>query len=202
VSAETQSNANDLSDAFGRPAAASLRGLLPPRRRRGETPAAEPAPEDAVTPSTEEEAAPDSSSDTGPVTDAPSSRTRRRRPATPAAPAGQGPGNRRWGPVRLTSPEHVELLVLVALRAGPADGREIAERLRGDSGGALSAPPTTVQRTVHHLVRHGLVERDPTATRRRYRLTEAGRRAVRARVRAWEAMRRAVDAVVGAADQS
>jgi DNA-binding PadR family transcriptional regulator len=103
--------------------------------------------------------------------------------------------------VRLVSHEHVELLVLVALRRGPGDGREIAERLRHDSGGGLAPPPTTVQRTLHRLVRRGLVERDPDATRRRYRLTEPGRRAVRARVRAWEALRRAVDAVVRADDE-
>lgn len=36
---------HDLSDAFGRPAAASLRGLLPPRPRRGGEPAGEPEPE-------------------------------------------------------------------------------------------------------------------------------------------------------------
>jgi DNA-binding PadR family transcriptional regulator len=207
VTAEPQPNAHDLSDAFGRPAAASLRGLLPPRRRRDDAPAAEPAPEESGTPSTEDDVDPGSSPATTATTattaaaEVPASRPSRRGAATPAARAGQATGNRRWGPVRLASPEHVQLLVLVALRHGPADGREIAERLHRDSGGALSAPPTTVQRTVHHLALHGLVESDATTTRRRYRLTEPGRRAVSARIRAWRAMRGAVDAVVRATDE-
>jgi DNA-binding PadR family transcriptional regulator len=92
--------------------------------------------------------------------------------------------------------------VLVALRRGPADGRELAERLRADSGGGLTAPPTTVQRTLHHLARHGLVEVGADTERRRYRLTELGMRIARARVRAWRSLRRAVDAVLNAADES
>jgi DNA-binding PadR family transcriptional regulator len=211
VTAEPQHD-RDLSDAFGRPAAASLRGLLPPRPRRGQEPAGErpapEAPEEAVEPDESVEPAEsveDPESDepgAAPTTGVPAPRAprgRRARPAGPAPRAGTGTGTaRRWGTVRLASHEHVELLVLVALRRGPGDGREIAERLRHDSGGGLAPPPTTVQRTVHHLARRGLVERDPDATRRRYRLTEPGRRAVRARVRAWEALRRAVDAVVRA----
>jgi DNA-binding PadR family transcriptional regulator len=214
VTAEPHQHDRDLSDAFGRPAAATLRGLLPPRPRRSEEPAgeqpsrevpeevvesAEPAePDESVEPAESVEAR-----EAAPTTGVPtprSSRGQRPRPAGPAPRVGTGTG-RRWGTVRLASHEHVELLVLVALRRGPGDGREIAERLRHDSGGGLAPPPTTVQRTVHHLARHGLVERDPDATRRRYRLTEPGRRAVRARVRAWQALRRAVDAVVRADDE-
>jgi DNA-binding PadR family transcriptional regulator len=209
VSAEPHPDTRDLSDAFGRPATASLRGLLPPRRRRGQEPAGEPV---ARTDEADGADGADGTDETAESSDAPATagvpesrapRGRRSRPASPAAPrAGTGTGTaRRWGAVRLASREHVELLVLVALRRGPGDGREIAERLRQDSGGGLAPPPTTVQRTVHHLARHGLVERDPDATRRRYRLTEPGRRAVRARVRAWKALRRAVDAVVRADDE-
>ncbi|HWN26768.1 MAG TPA: PadR family transcriptional regulator [Actinomycetospora sp.] len=187
MTAEPRPDAHDLSAAFGRPAAASLRGLLPPRPRRGGQPAGEPAPEADET---------DEAVEPGPR----APRGGRPGPAGPAPRAATGTA-RRWGTVRLSSHEHVELLVLVALRRGPGDGREIAERLRHDSGGGLAPPPTTVQRTVHHLARHGLVERDPDATRRRYRLTEPGRRAVRARVRAWQALRRAVDAVVRADDE-
>jgi DNA-binding PadR family transcriptional regulator len=208
VTAEPHEHARDLSDAFGRPAAASLRGLLPPRPRRGEEPAGEQqtpeAPEEVVEPA--ESVEPVESVEApgaAPTTGAPAPRAPRGRRPRPAGPAPRaGTGARRWGTVRLASHEHVELLVLVALRRGPGDGREIAERLRHDSGGGLAPPPTTVQRTVHHLARHGLVERDPDATRRRYRLTEPGRRAVRARVRAWQALRRAVDAVVRADDEN
>jgi len=193
VTAEPHANAHDLSSAFGRPAAASLRGLLPPRRPRGDDATARPG------------AGSGSPTDTGADADTPTLATvpgsAGRRPRAPSAGAGHGTANRRWGPVRLAAREHAELLVLVALRRGPADGREIAERLRHDSGGGLAPPPTTVQRTVHHLARHGLVERDTATARRRYRLTEPGRRAVRARVRAWQGLRRAVDAVVRAADE-
>jgi DNA-binding PadR family transcriptional regulator len=197
VTAEPRPDAHDLSAAFGRPAAASLRGLLPPRPRRGGQPAGESAPE-ADEP--DEAAQPADAPPTTGVSAPRAPRGGRSRPAGPAPRAATGTA-RRWGTVRLASHEHVELLLLVALRRGPGDGREIAERLRHDSGGSLAPPPTTVQRTVHHLARHGLVERDPDATRRRYRLTEPGRRAVRARVRAWQALRRAVDAVVRADDE-
>ncbi|CAA9261058.1 MAG: hypothetical protein AVDCRST_MAG54-2474, partial [uncultured Actinomycetospora sp.] len=49
MTAEPRPHDHDLSDAFGRPAAASLRGLLPPRPRRGGEPAGEPAGEPVET---------------------------------------------------------------------------------------------------------------------------------------------------------
>jgi DNA-binding PadR family transcriptional regulator len=235
----------DLSDAFGRPATASLRGLLPPRPRRGNdqepavplqaardasnasrgavvtlaprsttpasTPVGEPAPEDTpaqtapVAPASEdaalEETAPgDAVPDAvAPVGDTPARPAVRRPRSTSRTSAGTA--NRRWGSVRMASQEHVELLVLVALRRGPAGGRELAERLRTDSGGGLAPPPTTIQKTLHHLVRHGLVELGTGTERRRYRLTELGTRIGRARVRAWRSYRRAVDAVLDASDE-
>ncbi|MEJ2886649.1 PadR family transcriptional regulator [Actinomycetospora aeridis] len=147
-----------------------------------------------------------------PVDDAPSAaaarvprpRSGRRAPAPTgtATATGTSGANRRWGTARVASREHVELLVLVALQRGPADGRELAARLRADSGGDLAPPPTTVQRTLHHLARHALVDHVDDTTRRRYRLTPQGVRTARARVRAWRAMRRAVDAVVHAAEEN
>ncbi|PVZ09570.1 PadR family transcriptional regulator [Actinomycetospora cinnamomea] len=194
--------AHDLSDAFGRPAAASLRGLLPPRRRRDEEDAAATRELEAGADGQAEAEVEVPAEEPGDVAaDVPARREPRRRPAVPNRPATTGTGNRRWGPARLGSRDHVELLVLVALRHGPADGREIAERLQRDSDGGLTPPPTTIVRTVHHLARHGLVEHDSGSTRRRYRLTEPGRRAERARVREWRALRRAVDAVVRAVDE-
>jgi len=206
----------DLSDAFGQPATVSLRGLLPPRPRPGtdqdapvvslapRAPAPEDAPEDEAPGNTEapgNSAAPEDTEAPRAATpaDAPPARRAARR-TTSASRAGIA--DRPWGSVRKPSQEHVELLVLVALRRGPADGRELAERLRTDSGGGLTAPPTTVQRTLHHLARHGLVEVGTDTERRRYRLTELGMRIARARVRAWRSLRRAVDAVLNAADES
>ncbi|GAA4867882.1 PadR family transcriptional regulator [Actinomycetospora straminea] len=258
MTAEPSTSAEDpdLSSAFGRPAASSLRGLLPPRPRRSaeqDDRADEVGPEETDGPVDEElvdeepdaddvgaepadeawmDAPDDAPADDAPVVTVPSPRERRDRAArrerrgtarrgersdradpAPAVPAprgagagtgtgtGTGTGNHRWGSVRMASREHVELLVLVALRRGPASGRELAERLREDSGGGLTPPPTTVQRTLHQLARHGLVQRDGDPARRRYRLTTLGIRITRARVRAWRAMQRAVDAVVLAADK-
>ncbi len=233
----------DLSDAFGRSATASLRGLLPPRPRRsseqdeaegteGGSPEipAQVARRAAVVPltvrtsapvevteATESEAEAGSGSESGseseietetetgvaltpaPAAVPPAPRGARR--SAPASGRGAGTANRRWGSVRMASQEHVELLVLVTLRRGPANGRELAERLRADSGGGLAPPPTTIQKTLHHLARHGLVELGADTERRRYRLTELGMRIARARVRAWRSLRRAVDRVLDAADE-
>jgi len=234
----------DLSDAFGRSATASLRGLLPPRPRRSseqdgaegegtegtegagtgspEIPAQE-ARRAAVVPLTVRTPVPDeateSASESGTAVDTPTDVAPARPPAdvppsppSPPAPRGArrsapasgstaGTANRRWGSVRMASQEHVELLVLVTLRRGPASGRELAERLGADSGGGLAPPPTTIQKTLHHLARHGLVELGADTERRRYRLTELGMRIARARVRAWRSLRRAVDRVLDAADE-
>ncbi|MDD7920540.1 PadR family transcriptional regulator [Actinomycetospora callitridis] len=219
----------DLSDAFGRSATASLRGLLPPRPRRSseqdedegtegpgtgspEIPA-QAMRRGAVVPLTVRTSAPDevteseteSETPTGvapapPPADVPPAPRGARRPA-PTSGSTAGTANRRWGSVRLASQEHVELLVLVTLRRGPASGRELAERLRADSGGGLAPPPTTIQKTLHHLARHGLVELGADTERRRYRLTELGMRIARARVRAWRSLRRTVDRVLDAADE-
>jgi DNA-binding PadR family transcriptional regulator len=212
----------DLSDAFGRSATASLRGLLPPRPRRSseqdsaedegtgtgspEIPA-QAARRGAVVPLTVRTSAPDEVRETEtetapapPPTDVPPAPRGARRSA-PTSGSTAGTANRRWGSVRMASQEHVELLVLVTLRRGPASGRELAERLRADSGGGLAPPPTTIQKTLHHLARHGLVELGADTERRRYRLTELGMRIARARVRAWRSLRRAVDRALDAADE-
>jgi DNA-binding PadR family transcriptional regulator len=218
----------DLSDAFGRSATASLRGLLPPRPRRSseqdeaedegsgtaspELPA-QAARRGSVVPLTVRTSAPDevteSETETGtatgvapapPPADVPPAPRRARR-SGPTSRSTAGTANRRWGSVRMASQEHVELLVLVTLRRGPASGRELAERLRADSGDGLAPPPTTIQKTLHHLARHGLVELGADTERRRYRLTELGTRIARARVRAWRSLRRAVDRVLDAADE-
>ncbi|WP_328303459.1 PadR family transcriptional regulator [Actinomycetospora sp. NBC_00405] len=222
----------DLSDAFGRSATASLRGLLPPRPRRGSEQAeddgtegadsgspeipAQAARHGAVVPLTVRTSAPDEVTQSETETETPTRVDPAPPPAdvppAPAAPRGPrrsaptsgsaaGTANRRWGSVRMASQEHVELLVLVTLRRGPASGRELAERLRADSGGGLAPPPTTIQKTLHHLARHGLVELGADTERRRYRLTELGMRIARARVRAWRSLRRAVDRVLDVADE-
>lgn len=103
---------------------------------------------------------------------------------------------------RVTSRDHVDLLVLCALRDGPASARGIIERLRADSGGALDAPERTVHTTLHRLTRNRLLRRvRPGVTAGpHYGLTPAGERAARARARQWRTFARAVDGVVGEPD--
>lgn len=172
----------DLSGAFGRPATASLRGLLPPR------PGGPGQPAPVVETDTVPEPAPDPRPD-----DLPAGRAAPVRALRDRAEPGT---NQRWGLPRMTSREHVELLVLLALRRGPAAGREVVERLRDDSGGRLRAPANTVHRTLHRLARARLVEREASGRRPRYLLTDGGASAARSREREWLTLSRVVDSVV------
>ena len=229
----------DLSQAFGRPATSSLRGLLPPRvgARWSEPPADESAediePEEAdlddvdsentelddVEPDDElEDTEPEDSEleDTepdAPDAPAPVARGREERPRTPARRTTAGVGRttvsssastttRQRGPVRVTARNHVDLLVLLSLRQGPADGRGVITRLRETSDGHLDASERTIHVTLHRLTRNRLLGRrlDPASGRRLYALTEAGERAARARLRQWHALTRGMDAVARAGD--
>jgi DNA-binding PadR family transcriptional regulator len=100
---------------------------------------------------------------------------------------------------RVASRDHVDLLVLLALRLGPADGRGVITRLRESSGGQLDAPERTVHATLHRLARNRLLTRkpDPASGRHLYVLTAAGERAARSRLREWHALTRCMDAVAG-----
>jgi PadR family transcriptional regulator, regulatory protein PadR len=100
---------------------------------------------------------------------------------------------------RVASRDHVDLLVLLALRHGPTDGYGVITRLRERSGGQLDAPERTIHATLHRLARNRLLARrpDPASGRHRYALTDAGERAARARLREWQALTRCMDAVAG-----
>jgi DNA-binding PadR family transcriptional regulator len=93
----------------------------------------------------------------------------------------------------------VDLLVLLALRHGPADGRGVITRLGESSGGALDAPERTVHATLHRLARNRLLARkpDPASGRHLYVMTAAGERAARSRLREWHALTRCMDAIAG-----
>jgi DNA-binding PadR family transcriptional regulator len=107
-------------------------------------------------------------------------------------------GGRRWGRTRVTSPDHVDLLVLSTLRDGRGDVAAVVDRLRRASEGAIVAPDNAVARALRRLVRAGQVKRvTTTAKRPAYRLTTVGERVADGRARQWEAYARAVDAVVG-----
>jgi len=143
----------------------------------------------------------------GEVAEAPAAAPRRR--AAPASGSGTAVSrsptsstNRRWGMARVVSREHVDLLVLCALREGPASARGIIERLRADSGGALQAPERTVHNTLHRLARNRLLHRvhGGTTGGPHYALTTTGERAAQSRARQWRLFARAVGDVVGEPD--
>lgn len=105
---------------------------------------------------------------------------------------------------RIAAREHVDLLVLCALRRGPADGPGVMERVRTDSHGAFTAPERTIYRTLHRLARNRLLERrpDPRSGRPGWALSDVGARVTTARVREWRAFVRGMDAVVRASEPS
>lgn len=207
----------DLSHAFGQPVASSLRGLLPPRSTAASgrpsdpaesadtLPAAAPSPDGdtrgrARGPTSEpapERSGSDAANSAAPRTPTSTRNAAQRTSTARGRPQPTGT-NRRWGVARIASRDHVDLVILLALRQGPADGRGVIDRLRGDSGGDLDAPERTVHRTLHRLTRNRLLVRrsDPRSGRLQYALTTTGTRVARARLREWRAFTRAVEAVV------
>ena len=187
----------DLSGVFGESAAARLRGLLPRRAPGDEHVPETPAPDAAGShPEHSEHREHGEHGEHGDVDDPTEAGTTG---GFVYPPIVADTMNRRWGMTRVVSREHVDLLVLSALRDGPDHAHGIIERLRHESSGTLQAPERTVHRTLHRLTRNRLLVRVHPGPRGgpRYRLSEAGQRAVRARSRQWSAFARAVDAVVG-----
>ena len=96
---------------------------------------------------------------------------------------------------------HLELLLLAAIRPGPAHGYAIAETLRTRSGGTFDLPEGTLYPALHRLERAGhLASRwaEVNGRRRRiYQLTAKGQHSLGARHEEWRDFSRAVQAVVG-----
>lgn len=184
---------SDLTHAFGQPATASLRGLLPHREGGDHRPdATAPVPE----PREPEDDRPEDEAPAPGDPDDADEAVVRDEPEPPRRRAPSGPARGR-SVARVASRDQTDLLVLLAVRRGPTDGRGVIERVREGSDGALDAPERTVHVTLHRLARSGLLGRelDPRSGRRFYALTEAGERAVRARLREWQALARGLDAV-------
>jgi DNA-binding PadR family transcriptional regulator len=126
----------------------------------------------------------------------------RRHSGTPGRPTRTAAG--QWRVTRIATRGHIDLLVLLALRQGPGDGRDVIARLHAGSDGALQLPDQTVYRTLHRLTRNRLVlrRRDPVVRRARYVLSETGERVWRSRLGQWQAFVRTVDAVAQVGGQN
>lgn len=89
---------------------------------------------------------------------------------------------------------HLDLLLLAALRPGPAHGYAIIEELRRRSGGTFDLPEGTIYPALHRLERQGLLESewsDASGRRRRvYRLTRRGKRALGEKAKSWQSFAR------------
>ncbi len=95
---------------------------------------------------------------------------------------------------------HLDVLVLAALRDGPAHGYAVIDALRTRSDGAFDLAEGTVYPVLHRLEAAGLLASawsDAAGRRRRvYRLTRSGRAALSTRERDWRRFAEAVEAVL------
>ena len=85
---------------------------------------------------------------------------------------------------------HLDLLLLAALRPGPAHGYAIIDELRRRSEGTFSLAEGTIYPALHRLERQSLIESEWSDAagrpRRVYRLTSRGHRALGEKARAWQ----------------
>jgi DNA-binding PadR family transcriptional regulator len=95
---------------------------------------------------------------------------------------------------------HLDVLVLAALRDGPAHGYAVIEALKIRSAGAFDLAEGTVYPVLHRLEASGLLASawSTAAGRKRrvYRLTRRGRAALGVRAHDWRQFAAAVDAVL------
>ncbi len=89
---------------------------------------------------------------------------------------------------------HLDLLLLAALRRGPAHGYAIIEELKCSSSGTFDLPEGTIYPALHRLERQGLIKSEwseATGRRRRvYRLARKGERALGEKTEAWRSFSR------------
>ncbi len=99
---------------------------------------------------------------------------------------------------------HLDLLLLAALRPGPAHGYAIIEELQRRSEGTFALAEGTIYPALHRLESQGLIESEWSAAagrpRRVYRLTAGGQRALGEKAKAWRDFARGISgALEGAA---
>src|SRR5687768_9532083 len=85
---------------------------------------------------------------------------------------------------------HLEMLLLAALRNGPAHGYGVINDLKNRSEGAFDLQEGTIYPALHRLERSGMVESEwsiENGRRRRvYMLTPKGGRALKEKTAAWQ----------------
>ncbi|OZM77810.1 PadR family transcriptional regulator [Pseudonocardia sp. MH-G8] len=96
---------------------------------------------------------------------------------------------------------HVDLLLLATAATGPANGRELVDRVRERSGGLFTLPLPVVTHQLHRLTTNRLVQvTGDRGAQRRYSLTPLGERVLATRRREWEAFARGSTGVLDAAE--
>jgi DNA-binding PadR family transcriptional regulator len=94
----------------------------------------------------------------------------------PGPPPPPGPMRGPRGPK--ASRGDVRAAILALLREGPRNGYQIMSEIEERSGGAWRPSPGAVYPALSQLADEGLIEREQSAGRRTFRLTEAGRQYV------------------------
>src|SRR5215208_4969495 len=96
---------------------------------------------------------------------------------------------------------HLELLVLTALRAGPGHGYSIIREIRDRSGGEFELLEGSIYPALHRLERGGLVTSSWSEVggrkRRVYKLSRKGTAALSAQERDWRRFEHAMNLVLG-----
>jgi DNA-binding PadR family transcriptional regulator len=175
---DQRSAALDLSSIFGAAAAGLSRRRVRSRRL---VRAREPEP-DPVEPEIME----DDVSETG----------SRRAPAPDGVTRAP---RRRARVVTVRDRQHVDMLLLAAAAAGPANGRELVDRVRERSGGRFVLSLRIVVHQLHRLANNRLMRVVGDGRFRRYSLTPLGERVLATRRREWNAFSHGFNRVLDAA---
>jgi len=97
----------------------------------------------------------------------------------------------------------IDLVLLAALEQQPRYGLELADHIRGRSGGLFELGEGTLYPALLRLSKGGLIEGEwhPTpgggSPRKVYRLTEGGARELERRKAEWQQLQRAITALLG-----
>jgi PadR family transcriptional regulator, regulatory protein PadR len=97
---------------------------------------------------------------------------------------------------------HLDMIVLAALKAGPAHGYAVIQEIQRRSGGAFDLPEGTVYPALHRLEQAGLLSSrwtiaDSGRKRRVYALTRRGQRALADHRALWERFVGAIGGLLG-----